>query len=241
MRTYRIVITLAAIIALGMIAGCASTPAPTAPPTAISQPPAQETAAATPPLPTTETATPEPPAETPTEVAPETPVETPAGPVWIADGIIGDDEYTDTADFGRIRLWWRHDGEYLYLAMEGETSGWVSIGIEPSRGMKDADYLLGFVINGEAKLWDAFGMGVTGATHPPDEEIGGTNDILEFAGIEDDNITRFELKRLLDTGDIYDKALAPGNTYNIIVAIGNADDFNGYHSAVRSGQMTLRP
>lgn len=239
MKVHRLVISLSALVVLSLLAGCAAAPAVTTPPPAT-------------PIPASPTATPRPletpapaqtvaPPEAATEAPTAAPVEAPPGPPWVADGVIGEDEYTDFADFGRIRLWWRHDGEFLYLAMEGDTKGWVSIGIEPSRGMKDADYLLGFVVNGEAKLWDAFGMGVTGATHPPDEELGGTNDILEFAGVEENNITRFELKRRLDTGDIYDKALVPGNTYTIIVAIANADDFNAYHSVVRSGQMTLRP
>lgn len=238
MKTQRVVLSLAVLIALSVLAGCASTPTTpepvTAPPTATRQPAPQETAVAAEPPAATDASTPEP--------ATKTPVETPAaGPVWVADGVIGADEYTDTADFGKIRLWWRHDGETLYFAMEGDTQGWVSVGIEPSRGMKDADFFFGFVANGEAKLWDAFGTAASGPNHPPDEELGGTNDLLEFAGVEDGNVTRFELKRRLDTGDQYDKALAPGATYNIIVATGGADDYNGYHSVVRSGQLTLRP
>lgn len=233
-----VVSIFAGAMLMSLIAGCAaptatSTPV-AAPPTATPQAEVQETPATTEAPAATEEAPPEA-----TEIAPEP--ATDDNPTWIADGVIAEGEYTDSADFGRIRLWWGHDGEYLYFAMEGDTQGWVSVGIEPTRAMKDADYFFGFVENGEAKLWDAFGMGTTGPTHPPDEEIGGANHILEFAGVETDSLTRFELKRLLDTGDVYDKALAPGNSYNIIVAIGDDDDYDGYHSLVRSGEMTLQP
>ncbi|OQA16018.1 MAG: DOMON domain protein [Chloroflexi bacterium ADurb.Bin360] len=225
-------------VLVSVLVGCTTpTVTPTAvtvQPTATPQPETQETPVAT-----------EPPAAT--EVAPPEATELPPVPsandnlTWVADGAIADGEYTDSADFGKIRLWWRHDGEHLYFAMEGDTQGWVSVGIEPTRAMKDADYFFGFVVNGEAKLWDAFGMGTTGPTHPADEEIGGANHILEFAGVETGGLTRFELKRLLDTGDVYDKALVPGNSYNIIIAIGDDDDYDGYHSLVRSGEMMLQP
>ncbi|MBN1259261.1 MAG: hypothetical protein JXB35_01140 [Anaerolineae bacterium] len=189
---------------------------------------------------TEEPATEEPATE---ETATEEPEETTAptdDTGWMADGVISEGEYTDQADFGRVRVWWAHDGEFLYLAMQGDTEGWVSVGIEPSRGMQDADFLFGYVENGEPKLWDAFGTATGGANHPPDEELGGADDIVTFAGVELDGVTTFELQIPLDSGDQFDKVLAPGNTYKIIVAVGGADEYNGYHSLVRSGEMTLR-
>ncbi len=243
MRKYRELLGVAAIVILSVLAGCASPSTPVAETPAATTQPDNPQAVVTSEAPAVTEAAPTEavPAETVSEAPADTTPEPSLAPVWIADGVISEGEYTDAADFGRIRLWWRHDGEFLYFAMEGDTQGWVSVGIEPTRAMKDADYFFGFVVNGEAKLWDAFGVGTTGPTHPPDEEIGGANHILEFAGVETGNMTRFELKRQLDTGDAYDKALAPGNTYNIIVAIGDKDDYNGYHSVVRSGQMALRP
>lgn len=168
----------------------------------------------------------------PTESAPAT-----AGQI---DAMIGADEYPDTATFGQMELAWRHDGEYLYLAMEGPTEGWVAVGIEPTQAMKDADYLFGYVENGEAKFWDAYGTEPTGASHPPDEDLGGSDDIADFAGVEEDGVTRFEVKIPLDSGDEYDKALTPGETYAIIVAMGPEDAYNSKHFFVDSGELALR-
>jgi hypothetical protein len=161
--------------------------------------------------------------------------------VWMADGIITEDEYTDQADFGDMRIWWMHDGEFLYLAMEGDTTGWVSVGINPQNGMQGANYLFGYVENGEALIWDAYGTAPTGANHPPDEDLDGTNDIVTFSGVEEDGVTRFEVQIPLDSGDEYDQPLEPGNSYPIIIAIGDADDFNGYHRRYDRGELTLAP
>ena len=239
--------TLAFCIAAALLAvsGCSTPAAPVAAPS--STPPAlSPTVPATPtdvtsplptpataqepsPLPTPATAQEPSPLPTPQFLPTETAIETEAslpGAGWAADGIISDGEYDQHADFGDIRLWWQHDGTWLYVAMEGDTSGWVAVGINPQQGMEGASFLFGYVENGEAKLWDAYGTARTGPNHPPDEDLGGTNDIAAFAGTERDGVTRFEAQIPLDSGDQYDHRLEPGQTYPIIVAIGGADDFN---------------
>ncbi len=158
---------------------------------------------------------------------------------WTADGVIAEGEYAQEADYDGIRIWWANDDAYLYLALEGDTTGWVSIGINPEVGMKGADYIFGYVADGEAQVWDAWGQDRTGATHPPDTEIGGSDDIVAFAGVEEDGVTRLEVQIPLDSGDEYDHALVPGESYPIIVAIGRADDFNAYHSKYASGELTI--
>lgn len=160
---------------------------------------------------------------------------------WVADGVISEGEYDQSLDFGDIRIWWTHDGTYLYLAMEGDTEGWVAVGINPERGMQGADYIFGYVENGEALIWDAYGTAPTGANHPPDEDLGGTNDIVAFAGVEENGVTRFEVQKPLDSGDPYDQALEPGNSYPIIVAIGGQDSFNAYHLRYDRGELVLLP
>ncbi|MGC9399360.1 MAG: DOMON domain-containing protein [Anaerolineae bacterium] len=187
------------------------------------------------------TTTADPTAEpSPTSVAPTEGASDDGGAVpGSIDGVVEAGEYEDEAAFGEMRLWWRHDGEYLYLAMEGPTKGWISVGIEPTRAMKDANFLFGYVEEGEAQFWDAFGTAPVGAAHPPDEELGGTDDVVAFAGVEEAGVTRFEVQIPLASGDKYDKALTPGATYAIIVAMGPTDEYNSKHFFVSSGELTL--
>ena len=222
-----------------------STPAPTAEPTADDTMTSPEETAPQPtdsPVPTPVSAmsspieTPEPTATEPLPT--ETPEETSN---WNADGVVSEGEYASEADFGDMRLWWQHDGESLYIAMEGETQGWISVGINPERGMQGANYLFGYVEDGELRIWDAYGTSPTGANHPPDEDLGGTNDIVTSAGIEEDGVTRFEAQLPLDSGDQYDQPLTAGETYPIIVALGDADEFNAYHRRYDRSELVLAP
>ncbi|NBD36196.1 MAG: hypothetical protein GVY30_09385 [Chloroflexi bacterium] len=226
-----------------IITGC-GTPKPTEAPPA---PTATEAPAAEPETESelemeTEEATPEEttePEET-EEATPEKesePEETEAG--WTADGVIAEGEYAQQADYNGIRVWWMNDDAHLYLAMEGDTTGWVAVGINPELGMKGADYIFGYVADGEAQVWDAWGQDRTGATHPPDTEIGGSDDIVAFAGVEEEGVTRLEVQIPLDSGDEYDHALVPGKSYPLIVAIGGKDEFNAYHSKYAPGELTI--
>jgi hypothetical protein len=158
---------------------------------------------------------------------------------WTADGTISEDEYDQQMDFGDMRLWWTNDDTSLYLAMEGDTTGWVAIGINPQQGMQGANFIFTYVENGETQIWDAYGTAPTGNNHPPDEDLGGTTDITAFAGTEEDGVTRFEAQIPLDSGDEYDQALEPGGSYPIIVAIGPEDEFSAYHLRYDRGELTL--
>jgi hypothetical protein len=177
----------------------------------------------------------------PTEVSEEqTAVSSPVSTSsWQADGVVADGEYAHQTTIGDVTLWWRNDAEFLYLAMEASTTGWVAVGLDPTDGMKGASYIFGIVVEGEARIWDAYGIAPTGPNHLSDEDLGGTNDIVAYAGVEEGGVTRFEVQVPLDSGDEFDKPLLPGNTYPIIVAVGSTDDYNARHSSRAAGEITL--
>lgn len=245
MRSRRWILLTVGVLLLALtVTGC-GTPEPTAEPTEEAEVPTATSEAMDEP-----TATPEPVEEpTATEESEEAetmdPTATPEteseemGMGWAADGTISEGEYAQEADFDGIRLWWSNDETHLYLAMEGDTTGWVAVGLNPELGMKGADYIFGYVADGEAQLWDAWGTERTGANHPPDTDLGGSDDIVEFTGVEENGVTRFEAQIPLDSGDEYDNALVPGESYPIIVAIGDQDEFNAYHRKYVSGEISI--
>lgn len=231
MRTRKITrgLVVVLLLAAGLLAACAE-PTPTLP--ERTQPIA---------LPT---ATPQrqegQPSSFPT-AAPEGQTVAPPAPVssWQADGVVADGEYAHQAAIGDVTLWWRNDAQFLYLAMEAQTTGWVAVGLDPTNRMEGANFIFGAVVGGEARIWDAYGTAPIGPNHPPDEDLGGTNDIVAYAGVEEGGVTRFEAQIPLDSGDDFDKPLQSGNTYSVITALGASDDFNARHSSRASGEIML--
>jgi len=160
---------------------------------------------------------------------------------WSADGIIGENEYAHELSLagGKLTVYWRNDNTYLYMALKGQTSGWVAIGFEPTDKMKDADMVFGWVQDGNTVVIDAYSTGTYGP-HPPDEQLGGSSDILEYAGKEENGVTIIEFKRKLNTGDQYDKAFTPGQKISFIFALADADDFTTKHNIARGyGELQL--
>jgi hypothetical protein len=169
---------------------------------------------------------------------------------WVADGTIGANEYARSMTFfgpktsgysgGDLQIYWKNDAQFLYMAIAGNTTGWVSVGLEPEEWMKNADMILGFVDNGKAIVLDEFSTGNYGP-HVPDVQLGGTNDILEFGGAEQNGRTTVEFKRKMDTGDKFDKAFTPGQKVSIIWAMADKDaDSQKHNIAKGEGVMELQ-
>ena len=158
--------------------------------------------------------------------------------VWTADGVIKGGEYTNKISLGvDYELYWKSDGQYIYIAMKAKTSGWVAVGIQPGSMMKDADMMFGFVKDGKTMVSDTFSTGSYGP-HPPDTDLGGKNNILEFGGREEGGYTIIEFKRALTTGDKYDHPLSKG-VNKIIWAYGSDDELTPKHIVRGYGEIDL--
>ena len=103
--------------------------------------------------------------------------------------------------------------------------------------MKDADMVFGFVEDGQVSVFDLFSTGDFGP-HPEDTQLGGTNDIVEFGGSEQNGITSIEFKRELGTNDEYDNSLSKGSN-QIIWSYGPNDDLGSRHTVRGYGEIIL--
>jgi hypothetical protein len=254
---------IALILVSAVLVGCAgaaptaavvptntAVPANTATPIATPEPP---TATSEPPTATSEppTATPEPPTPTPEPptVTPEPATATPEPPTpetaedeltWTADGLIAEGEYAHQAEGAGVTLYWLNDAEHLYAAISAQTTGWVAVAFDPEQAMMGANFVFGYVQDGNLFLEDMYGTKPSGPdAHPPDEQLGGSNDILDSAGSERAGTTVIEFKIPLDSGDQYDKPLIPGASYTALLAVGGTDDYTSYHIARGATQITL--
>ena len=156
---------------------------------------------------------------------------------WVADGIISSGEYADSRAFGNnYEIHWRSDAQFAYFAVKAFTDGWVAVSFQPDPSLKKlgADMVLGYVENGQTIIYDLHATGAYGP-HPLDTDLGGTYDILEFAGNETGGYTTIEFKRALSTQDQYDQDITSGNN-NILWAYGTEDSLFTGHRAEEAGQ-----
>ena len=149
-----------------------------------------------------------------------------------------DDGYKEITQQGFV-FRWRIEGETLHVVLRHPTTGWLAVGFDPSRMMKDANMILGYVADGEVFVTDHFGVANT--SHRPDTDIDGTDDIIYSEGSEGSEGTELRFAIPLDSGDAADRPLEPGGSYRVLLAHGpdGADDFRTYHGGRTGIDVTL--
>ena len=157
---------------------------------------------------------------------------------FVADGIINNDEYSGYKNLESVEIYWSNDSENIYIAIKAETEGFVAIGLQPGKAMKDADMILGFIDGGIVTIYDMFSAGSFGP-HKPDIELGGTDDILDFDGNDSGGFTVLEFSRKLITDDKYDTDITPG-VNKLIWAVGQSDNPDDKHISRGYGEIEFK-
>lgn len=155
------------------------------------------------------------------------------------DGVITANEYEFSANFADddYKLYWRVEGDHIFIALEAKTTGWVAIGFGSIK-MAGADMIIGWVdSDGDASVFDSHSG--EGRKHPKDTEKGGTEDILDFGGTENNGWTIIEFQRLLKTGDSKDNDIPVKGEIDIIWAMGSDDDFDSSHGRYGAGTINI--
>jgi hypothetical protein len=147
----------------------------------------------------------------------------------LIDGIIVRGEYLEVLVLDGVEVHSFNDDEFLFIGLRSASLGWVALGISPVELHSGANFLFGAVVDGETLVSDQFGSGRY--EHNMDTSLGGTSDIVEYAGAETSG-TVIELRIPLDSRDVYDTFLEAGKIYSIIVAYHESeDDFQMKHTA----------
>ena len=157
------------------------------------------------------------------------------------DGVITSGEYSFSVSFGGgdLIVHWKVDAGTLTMALEGKTTGWLSIGLDPGQAMQGADMVVGWIDGaGILHVVDAYSTGSTGP-HPPDTQLGGTDDLIDVGGSESAGTTVIEFSRSLSTGDQYDKDIPTSGDLKVIWATGSSDNFNDQHARTTRGTGTI--
>ncbi len=151
-------------------------------------------------------------------------------------GIAGAGDWK-TADTDGFHLEWMVDGENLNVKVSTETEGWVAVGFNPSKKMKDANIIIGFVENGTVTIEDHFGNGQI--SHRSDIALGGSDDVSNKAGTEVNGVTELSFTIPMDSGEQDDRALMEGETYKVIFASNRKDKITAKHNRRSSTMITL--
>ena len=109
---------------------------------------------------------------------------------WEPDGVLGENEYLGEMKYGNFEIRWLTDDDTVYFGIRVKTGGWVAVGFNPGDRMKDADMVLGFIIDGLTTVSDQYSTGTFGP-HNPDIELG------EDTTIQHTGSHRQKLKELL--------------------------------------------
>ncbi len=157
---------------------------------------------------------------------------------YVIDGAIGATEYAHSTEVVGIEVYWANDATYLRVGLVAPGTGYVAIGFDPVRQMEGANFIVGYVEDGKAYFRDDFGTELT--AHMADVDRGSVENIVSSAGAQWADQTILEFIIPLDSGDVMDKPLVPGNTYTVLLAYHDLQDgFTTRHSRRGTGKIQL--
>lgn len=139
----------------------------------------------------------------------------------------GEPGYAYKIDVDKMAFNWAVNNGQLKVKLAAETEGWVGIGFNPSEQMKDANFVIGFVKDGEVTVSDEHG--IENKQHTEDTDIGGTADIMDYSGSEDPSGTEIAFTIPLAASDSLDKPIDTTGEITVLLAYGRTDRLAQQH------------
>jgi len=146
------------------------------------------------------------------------------------------DDFKEVED-KNITFKWKVEEDSLHIILSAPTTGWVGVGFNPSKVMKDADFKMAFVNNGNTVMEDRFGVGLFKLDN--DTAIGGSSDFELITGSETNGVTEVEFTIPLNSGDEFDTVLNEGDEVKVLLAYGSSDDMSRKHKGRTSVMIEL--
>ena len=118
---------------------------------------------------------------------------------------------------------------YWTIKMNGKTKGWIALGFDRTKQMRDSEIIIGYVKNDKPVLKHEYSIGYFIHKAIKDLDNNSIPIVSLLSGKETENYTSLVFKRkILVTGKYY-KDLKPGKTVKILYAIGKDDDIKKRH------------
>lgn len=135
---------------------------------------------------------------------------------FTAQSFAADYQHSITAD--DMSFDWSINGDVLAIKLTAPTKGWVGIGFNPSKKMKDADFIVGYVKGGKVSIFDEFGT--QASKHGQDTKKGGKDDVTIVGGNEQGKQTTLEFTIPVKSGDSLDATLDLQGDTVVLLAYG---------------------
>ena len=144
-----------------------------------------------------------------------------------------------SAESGGITFSWLIDGDDIKIKVAAPTTGWVAAGLKPSKGMLDANMLIGYVKGDVVTIRDDFA--INAFSHKSDISLGGEDNIADADGSEEAGVTTISFTIPLNSGDSFDQTLTAGEKITVILAYGpnGEDNFTKKHAGVGVVEISL--
>ncbi len=131
-------------------------------------------------------------------------------------------DYAHKLELNDMTVFWTLDGDQVHMELSAKTTGWVSIGIDPEDAMGGGDILIGAVKNNKVRIGDHFADRKRG--HSPDEKLGGSNQVMDPAGKEENGVTTISFTRLVTASEEWDKPILTSGKTRVMFAFGTGRD-----------------
>ncbi len=151
----------------------------------------------------------------------------------------GQDGFDHKIEVETLTFEWRFAGDSLQVRLSAKTKGWVGIGFNPTKEMKDANFILGYVKKGKVKISDHFGF--TSRQHKSDTKLGGKKNVSDVWGEEEGGRTSIGFTIPLNSGDDKDKEIFINKDNLVLLAHGaGRDSLKGKHKFKTALKVNLQ-
>lgn len=132
---------------------------------------------------------------------------------------------------------WVIKADTIEFTMSAPTTGWMSLGFNPTSRMKGADYILAYVENGQVVISDEYGTGST--SHKSDVSLGGKASAKAISFVEEPNKTTITFSLPLNSGDQYDTVFRKGEKCKVLGAYATSKNLSSKHRKRDSVEIVL--
>ncbi|RJP95208.1 MAG: hypothetical protein C4518_01900 [Desulfobacteraceae bacterium] len=146
--------------------------------------------------------------------------------------------YQHSITVEQMTFQWTLNSDSMQVRLSAKTMGWVGIGFNPTKAMKDAKFIIGYVKKGEAKIQEQYGNG--DFTHAKYAAPDKKNEITNISGNEANGMTELAFTIPLIVGNTYEQAIKANQEMTILLASGpGLDSFLTKHQFKKTLKVNL--